>query len=603
MRKQGIYNESLPTKKAKSVTASNFLIAGLIGHFERRYKKAFPVRGPEEMKDIFGDNIYPTYYGWDSALGFFANVVGVDAKLYVKSHVGHTGSAFDGVAASGTLLDGASASCITLEAAYMTELDYSLSGNRTGRTVEIGDRFTTAIKSAGAAADTYIEIDSVAGIKVGDLIKVVATGGGGATVWKKVTEINEGTGRVNFADAFHATASPAIDDVVTVPGFRIRTWRKSLTGVVKEVDEELGKAWCTTESDVVDYFVENVFAKSKWMKADYLAPVTPTATKFPVAVSTVAYLTGGANGTAPTIESHWAADLTAFNNLPVRIVANCETTNEAVQKAIETYNRSRDDNPKTIYNIPEDQAKSQLITIGNKFQRSDDVLGIIVANWLEKNDPFANSTTAPKRKVPNVGFMMGLWIRCIGILGIHQIPAQSSVPVYGCTGVVGYQALDQNDRTDLCEAGINVIQDIPGKGILVKSWYTPSTTKEFMFGNGIMMREFFKVSCKDSLADTENEPNSFDRIKSSRSAEVKFFHKMWESGSTGNVATGETFGQTEDPDTGEKSSETDHYQIQVNVANNPQANIEAGERNLDSWFTYPAPAASIKIGVGLMLLG
>ena len=107
----------------------------------------------------------------------------------------------------------------------------------------------------------------------------------------------------------------------------------------------------------------------------------------------------------------------------------------------------------------------------------------------------------------------------------------------------------------------------------------------------------------DSLADTENEPNNFARIQTSRSAVVSFMTKLWRRGSTGNVPEGETFGQTIDPETGQGSAISDHFQVQADNINNPQASIEAGERNIDTWFTYPSPAGSIKIGVGLMLLG
>jgi len=72
------------------------------------------------------------------------------------------------------------------------------------------------------------------------------------------------------------------------------------------------------------------------------------------------------------------------------------------------------------------------------------------------------------------------------------------------------------------------------------------------------------------------------------------------NGSTGFVPEGETFGQFEKED-GSATKFSDHCQIQADIINNPQANINEGERNLDSWFTYPTPAGSIRIGVGFML--
>lgn len=603
LRRQGIYSESLPTKKSKTVEPSDFLIGGLIGFFERRYKRTFQTRNTEELRTIFGDNLFSSYYGWDGAQGFFDNVVGVNAKLFVKSHVGNDGSSFDGVAATIQVDDQATVpdKTLQLDSAYETELDYSESGNRTGYTIENGDRFVTAVKTAGSSTDEFIIVDSVADVKVGDILKAEITGGSSVTVYKKVTSIEESTGTINFSGAIHATSNAEVDDVVSIVGFKLKVWRKSISGLEKEVDTELGKTWCTMEPEVTDYYIENVFAVSKWIKVTDLGSTSSLNDSFPAETSTITYLASGSNGTSPTTIANWSFDLLAFADDPVRIICNVETTDEGIQKAGETYCRSRNDLPKWMYNTPEDQNKTQLIKIGNNFQRSDDVLGILSANWYEKNDPFSTAINAPKRKIPSCAHHMGLWIRSVGTLGIHWIPSVASMPIFGVTGIVGDQFLNDLDRTDLAEAGINVSQK--GAGITLKSFFTPSTSKEFRYGNGILMREYIKISIVDSLKDSVNEPNSFDRIQSSRTAILNFFKALWDRGSTGNVVEGETFGQTFDEETGKASVESDHYQVQADFINNPQSSIEAGERNLDSWFTYPSPAGSIKIGVGLMLLG
>lgn len=603
MRRQGIYGESLPTKKSKNIVPSDFLIGGLIGQFERKYLTTFQTRNMEEFREIFGENIYSTFYGWDSVQGFYDNAVGVDAKLYVKSYVGYDGAAVDAVVATDNAEDGAAENVLQIDAAYQETLEYGISGNRTGYTITQGARFTTAIKTAGTKDDLYVDCDSVAGMVVGDIMKVVATAGGGATVYKKITAIDESAGRVSFSGAFHAAANADVDDVVTIEGFRVRVWRKTLSGIVTEKDTELGKIYCTLESEVTDYYVENVFSTSKWINITFLDPATAVgATYMPANVSTVTYLASGADGTTPTTSAHWSTCLTAFDDDDIRMICNVETTDTTIQKAIETYCRGRNDLPKVLYNFPENQTKAQLITAGNNFQRSDDVLGVIVANWLEKDDPFATSSFAPKRNIPCCGLVMGLWVRSIGTNGIHYIPAVSQLSMYGVSGVVG-EIKSELDRTDIAESGVNLIRNIKGTGIILKSFYTPSTTTEYKFGNGILMREYIKISVIDSLADTVNEPNNYARIQASRSAVVRFFNSLWRTGSTGNVPEGETFGQTIDPETNEASEESDHYQVQADFINNPQADIENGERNIDSWFTYPAPAASIKIGVGLMLLG
>ena len=597
LRRQGIYGANLPTKKSTAVEASNFFIAGLIGKFERKYKTAFLTHNMNEVTDIFGLDTYSSYYGNESAQLFWNNAVGVQASLYIVSHVGYTGSAYDGVAATANIADGSAASTIRIDSSYQGNLDYSASGNRTGYTITNGVRFTTTLNGAASTGNLFVKLYSVSGIRVGDMLRFTHTGP--VYVYKKVTQIDESTGTVYFGTAFGSAAF--VDaDVCDVLGFRLRTFRKSITGIETEVEVDAGKVWCTMEPEVSDFYVQNVHSQNKWITATDLSSASLLNLSFPADVSTVAYLASGVDGTSPTTAAMWSQDAPLFNSLPVRMIANCETTDTATQKALETYCQARWDNPKVIYNIAEKQTKAQLIAIGNGYQRSDFVLGAISANWLQITDPFSTSPIAPYRDVPNVAAIMGLWIRSIASKGIHFIPATFDMPIYGVQGVAGDQILDDNDRTDVCSAGVNVIQNITGQGIILRSFYTPSTTKEFMFANGIMMRDYIKVSAVDSLTPTQNEPNSFERIKLSADAIKQFLYRLWAVGSTGNVTSGETFGQSIKTD-GSVTKPEDHFQVQADLINNPQSSIDAGQRNLDTWFTYPAPAASIKIGVGILL--
>lgn len=605
LRRLGVYGANLPTKKSIAVVASDFLIGGIIGRFERKYDKAIEVNTPEQFQEVFGDHIISTYYGWDVVSGYFDNVVGVDAKLFVASHVGYTGSAIDAVIADADLDDQQTVpdQVLTIEAAYQTELEYGISGNRTGYTVTNGFRFETAAGAANLSTDTFVELDSVIGVKVGDIMQFVATGGGGATVYKKITQVDESTKRVTFGTAFDGAANMEIGDTAKVIGFQLKVWRKNINGIVTEVDEELGKIWCTTESEVTDFYVENVFATSKWIKVTRNS-TTPADIEdtFPLAVATVTYLTGGDDGTAPTTAAHWDRTLDKFNAEPVRFITNAETSTKAIQEAGETYCKGRDDTPKWIFMVAEDQTKAQLITAGNGYQRTDDVLGVIVANWLQITDPFSTSALAPPRHVPNVGHVMGAWVRSIGQLGIHYVPAVKSITLKGIVGVVGEQFLDDTDRTDLAEAGINLIQELTGVGTVIRNFFTPSTSTEFLFANGILMRDYFKASIVDSLQISENTPNSIGRIREDKMAVLFFMQRLWSRGSTGNVPLGETFGQFE-TEQGEVTNFDDHVEVKADITNNPQSSINLGERNIDMWFTYPTPAGSIKIGVGILLRG
>jgi phage tail sheath protein FI len=608
-RKLGVHGDNLPTRKSKVITPSDFSIGAVVGQFERKYDKAFVVNGITEKQEIFGYDISSSWYGSETVDAFFNNVGDVSAKLYIKSHVGYDGSAIDAVIASGTVSDQTPETALTLKAAYQYKAngayEYGISGNRTGYTLTNGDRFSTTGSGTAAATVYTITLTSVADIKIGDTVKIVLTGGVGATVYHVITAVDESAKTITWTDTqldAAGTSTMANGDAVTVLGIRLRVWRKDIKGIVNEVDKDLGKIYCSLNSLVTDYYIENVFATSKWIDVtrESVTPASPEDA-FPSDVSSVTYLTSGADGTAPTTSSHWSRDLTKMDELPFRFICNPETSTATIQQAIETYCQGREDNPKVIYVLPQDQTKSQLITLGNNLQRSDDVLGVAVADWIEITDPFATSVLAPKRAIPNVGFVMGCLIRTIETKGIHFIP-QKDTPLFGAEGIDNdnIEDIDDDDRTDLAEAGINVIQFINGFGYIIRNFRTPSTSLEFKYFNAIVMREYIKISGVDSLQGSENQPNSFERIQEDGDAMNQFMYNLWLRGSTGSVRTGETFGQSQNTD-GSLTKFADHVQVIADISNNPQANINAGERNTDIYFTFPAPAESIYIRTGLWL--
>lgn len=601
MRGLGVEGANLPTKKAKTVQASDFSIAGMIIQAERKYATAFVVNSPQERDEIFGKNISSSFYGYDVVDNFFQNLDGVDAKIYLKAHVGNTGSAIDAVQASAAIADAYPSTpetTFTIKAAYKNYDEYGVHGNRIGYKITNGYRFTTACNGGPNTSNTFVDLDSVSGIRVGDIMGFLHAPS--TWVYKKITVVDESLKRVHFATAFGSSAF-VDNDPAYVLGIRVQIYEKSLSGIVTEVETDIGKIYCTLASEVTDYYIDNVFADHRYAKIVSAVHTHTLNEMFPADVTSVTYLVSGADGTAATTDAHWSyGNLAAFDNLPVRFLGNCETTLEAHNVSGEVYCKARWDNPKWIYNIASNQSKTQLIAKGNAYQRSDDVMGAIVAHWLKISDPFATSASAPAREIPNIGAVMGCWIRTIETYGVHYIPALLQVPIKGVIGIVGTQFPSSTDRTDLAEAGINCIEYLTGSGYILRNLFTPSTTQEYMFANGVLMRDFFKVSGVDSLSGSENMPNSYNRIQEDRSAMYMFMRRMWDVGSTGTVPSGETFGQSQNAD-GTPTVFEDHVEVIADLVNNPQTKIDAGERNIDVYFTYPAPAGSIRIRAGLML--
>lgn len=748
MRRLGVYGENLPTKKERSVEPADFSIAGLMGYFDRQYKRPYRLRSDIEGRSIFGEQTNRNFYGWDCLNGFFANLKGAAGSIYVLSPVGK-----DAVQATLGAVDGNGEVTLLIKAAYQGEDEYGEFANRTGISIEQGVCYESAIVSAD---DHTLTVESVAGLHVGDIIKV-------GDKWSQVEAISESKKSVTLTDVLTG-------DVLQGIGFKLKTYRKSLTGLVDEVDKTLGEVWCTLNPNDPDHYAPQVFQQSSYIKVEaqttnpstdpiaaaVKASVTAGSLKFTAlkagvdgndisvtvakvteqvgelltanvtstdrnahtvtanidvtvgdfvkvtgedgAMMTVSFvsmvtavannvisledwaeddyftartiecdkriskaycdvtvlqsdtevatkrfddvadvadlplvsvehvsgeaeygtfaLTGGADAIYPEVvpslpvsqegylsggtrgETEW--DFHAFDTYPVRMLALCESANDALQSSLEQYCRNRDDNPVAVL-VPQYglHTKTAMAQMGNFFQRSDEVDALLVGNWLGVPDPFSTSPIAPDREVPPVGHIMGMWIYSIEQNGIHSTPARKNCSLSNVNSIIGYTADKDQDRTDLAEAGVNVIQKITGKGFLLRNAFTPSTAKEFRYANAVIQRNFIKVSCVDSLQDSENTPNTIAYVREDRMAVLQFMNKMWRSGSNGSTREGEFFGQYEKED-GSTSTVEDAFEVIADATNNSVATLQAGERNVDIWFMFPAPAGSIKIGVGLI---
>lgn len=496
------------------------------------------------------------------------------------------------------------ANTLKVSAAYQGTDEYGTSGNRTSYQITAGIRYSTTLAANVAAVDTSAVVVSVIGIKIGDIVSFNASGGTAAIVSKKITAIDESTNTISWSGAFSGGSTTGVtNDTVDVPGFTIRTFRKSVSGIVTEVETNLGTQYCTMEPEVTQYYAPNVHSQNRYIKLTDLSSASTTLESFPESSASPVYLTGGAAGTTASTAAHWSADLTSMNNLPVRFLSLVESTDTTIQKSVETYCKSRDDTPISLPVFPENQTKNQLITLGAAYQRSDDVMQVNVADWVGISDPFNVSPNAAYRYVPNVGAVMGAWVRTIGQLGIHYIPCVDAISLSGVQSVenTNLGELGDQDRTDLAQYGINIIQFVSGSGYRVRNFFTPSTTTAYLFANGLVMRNYIKISSQQSLQSSENYPNSFNRITEDGNAIKSFLYKLWFVGSTGNVPTGETFGVSVDPVTGNPTTPEDHFVVQADPINNSAANIALGMRTITLYFSYPSPAGSIVIETGIMI--
>lgn len=597
MRRLGVYGDKLPTKKDRSVTPADFSIAGMYGRFPRKFDVPFRFRNTQEAMTVLGPQEDPSAYGWDALNGFFANLGGNQGSIYVASYKG-TGA----VQASKSLPDTQTSpeSTLKLSAAYQGNAEYGASGKRTGFTL-VGGAITssgvTTLPTGGSPRTAVLY--SVVGIRVGDVVRMHSSS---HDEYHFVTAIDESAKSISWGDTDYSGSGVAADYVLEVRGFQVKTYRKDTKGVVSEVDAAIGKLWCTMNSADPDRYVESVFAQSSWLSASNLAVTgSPAADKaLPADVTDVTFLESGADGTLPASASDWQAVYALMNNLPVRWLANVETSNSDYQVALLEYCNARADRPIAVlvgqYGLSTKQA---VLLAAQPFQASDESDGVYIHNWLGVPDPFATSGSAPRRAVPNAGHVMGWWISGIASVGVHAIPARRSMPLNGASEAYGYDAADDFDRTDLADSGVNVIQYMDGAGLVVRNLFTVSSDAAFRYSNAVLERNYVRESIVGSLRDSENTPNDIAHVREDRMAALQFMNRLWMYGSTGNVPEGETFGRYE-LDDGSMSSKDDAFEVVGDASNNSVATLQEGNRNLDVWFMFPAPAGSIRVGVGLI---
>lgn len=591
MRIRGVFGYNLPPQVGTAVRPADFAVAGAIGRFARGLTSLVDANTIPELAIKTG-GYKSGYYGRYVLDKFFQNLKGSAAKLWIKMFV-----ASDAVQAFRTLVDQSAASTLKIKAAYLKITDKSLDGNLTGYTLTNGARVTTTVSTNASLAATSLLLTSVSQIRVGDILKIVSSGP--ITHYTKVSAVDENTKTVTCSALTNAAAA---NDVVTAMGMQIVTYRKDNKGAVSKVDLPENTLWVSLEPENTEFYVNTAFANHPYLDLEDLASATsgPQNT-WPSDVATTTFLTSGSDGTSPSSTSDWNL-YSAFDSKNIRFLFNTDTTLAGVNNAGETYCTGRLDSPIWIYNIPSQQTKDQLKTIGLSYQRSNQVQGVINASWRNVADPIGVGAN-PVLRVPTSGGYVGAWIwTAITGLGIHQIAAGDDVTLLGfeSTPDATEDAFTEQERTEILETGVNLIQFIPGVGLSARSARTPSTNIGALFANYILMQNFIKVSAVESLHRTESRPNRITALQEYGRAIKDFGAKLYEGSFPFGIDASGAFGEFFLED-GSISGFDDVFIVQADQFNNPNTSINNGEGSIFVRFFPPAPLESLGIGVGVLI--
>ena len=591
MRIRGVFGYNLPPQVGTTVRPADFAVAGAIGRFARGLTSVVDANNIPELALKTG-GYKSGYYGRYVLDKFFQNLRGSAAKLWVKMFV-----ASDAVQAASTIQDSAPANTLRLKAAYRQITDKSADGNLTGYTLTRGFRVNTTAGANALLSATTLQLASVSQIVIGDLLEITSTGP--VTHYTKVTNVDENTKTVTCTALTNAVTS---GDTVKAMGFQIVCYRKDNKGAVTKVDLPENSIWLSLEPENTQFYVNTAFANHPYLDLEDLASATsgPQNT-WPASVTTVTFLASGSDGTSPVSASDWNL-YSSFDNKNIRFLFNTDSTLSGVNLAGEAYCTGRLDSPIWIYNIPSQQTKDQLKTLGLSYQRSNQVQGIINASWRNVVDPIGVGAN-PVLRVPTVGAYTGAWIwTALTGLGIHQIAAGDDVTLIGfeATPDATEDTFTEQERTEILECGINLIQFIPGVGLSARSGRTPSTNVGALFANYLLMQNFIKVSAVESLHRTESRPNRITALQEYGRAIQDFGRKLYEGSFPFGIDPAGAFGEFFLPD-GEVSGFDDVFIVQADQFNNPNSSINNGEGNIFVRFFPPAPLESLAIGVGVLI--
>lgn len=589
LRRQGVWGYNLPPQVGSSVLPASFNIAGMIGRFSRGIDDIVEINQMSEISIKLG-NYKSGYYGRYVLENFFQNLQGQSAKIYVKPFV-----ASDSVQASISLSDGSNPT-LKIKSALNGVTDKSLDGNNSGIVLENGNRFNTQVTSNAIIGATSIVLDSVIGLRIGDVLKIVS---GATTHYTKISTIDENTKTLTVSALTNAISTA--DEVYAI-GFKIVCYRKNENGVPIKVQIPENEYWLSMESENTEFYIGNRFKNHPYIYLEDLNSATATYPDRLIPDTSLTFLSGGSDGTSPSSTSDWNL-YSSFDTKNIRFLFNSDTTLSGVNEAGENYCINRLDTPIWIANISNSLSKSDIIKEGQKYQRSNQVQMVVCAGQKDMlvNDPIGKGNN-PVINIPVIGAVVGAWIRAFYRFGFHRVPAGDDVPLLGFSSLVNSNGNDftEDDRTDIANSGVNLVQNIPGRGVLLRSFYTPSTNIGSFYGHYLLMQNFIKISSVESLYRAENKPNRLSSLKLYGDAIKDFGRKLYTGSFPYGIDTAGAFGEYTKSD-GTLSGFDDVFIVQADQFNNPNESIVIGEGNVFVRFFPPPLLGSLAIGVGVLI--
>ncbi|HEX8073058.1 MAG TPA: hypothetical protein VF546_24135 [Pyrinomonadaceae bacterium] len=580
-------------RASPAIQAAPTSVAAFIGIAERGVPNA-PVRvtNLEQFFERFGRHRTDGFLAYAVA-GFFLNG---GREAYVNRVVGAAAAA-----AAATLNNRASpaAAALRVTAGYRGRTDPGAWGERLRVDVRDDPRATTTLALAVAAADTSAQLVSVAGLRVGSVVRFSA---GANTFHRRVTGIAGNT--INWTGGLGTALTVAATQVSSAEFRLVVRYQAAPTEDFRVVEEWPQLSMETDSPDYVAGRINHQFTGSRYVTVADISGAAASGDENPQ-VSSNSVLTGSAEPAVASGAYTGSAALKtgfyAFDTAEVQLVAvpdahqlNAAGRLQVVRAALDycaargdcMYVGSAPDRGSGAITVPRrrsdyTQTESAYLatvkTYAGQFQ-ANKVFGALYGAWIRVDDPAPGP--APTRFVPPDGHVLGVYARTELERGIFKAPAGNAAFVRGALDV----AVDFTDvqHTDMVRVGlVNGIRRTPGLGIVVTTSRTLSTDTRWWFVNVRLLFNFVKSSLRTGLRFVRQEAHSEELRRAVRLNVVRpFLLGLWRQGAFGS----------DPPDA--------VFTIKCDAENNPPAEVNLGNFRVEVYF-YPAkPAETILIVVG-----
>lgn len=196
--------------------------------------------------------------------------------------------------------------------------------------------------------------------------------------------------------------------------------------------------------------------------------------------------------------------------------------------------------------------------------------------WIQCQDPASSVTGATRLTAPG-GAVLGQYSRNDVLRGVQKVPAGITSTV---KAVAPYVRFTNTQLDGLNQVGYNVIRTVPGSGVCVMGGRTtdPSTAGKYVNVRRTLMFLESRLSSLTQFAVFENnDPSTWEMIEATL---AQFLTTFWQGGGLKGSTAAEAFFVTCDS------------------TNNSDADIQAGNVNVDVGVALESPAEFIVIRIG-----